>query len=120
MPRPASNRAWCRRWDELSTELLEELKKAECDVERVTELVRERRRLTTAQPVNQPGDPIVPEEEQRVWLERSLERESRLADLASEVKERIGRSLTSLKAGRAVRDRFDYGESEPRVFSTRM
>lgn len=120
MPRPASNRAWCLRWDELSTDLLEELEKPDCDVARVTELIRERRRLTTAHPVNRPGDPVVPEAEQRVWLERSLEREGRLAELAREVKSRVGRSLTSLDAGRSVRRRFSTDESSPRVFSTRV
>jgi hypothetical protein len=120
MPRPASNRGWCDRWDELSTLLLEELEKPDCNVSRVTELVRERRRLTTADPVNGPGEVLVSEEEQRVWLERSLRREDRVAALAEQVKERVGRSLASLKAGRAVRDRFDRNEAAPRVFSTRM
>lgn len=120
MPRPASNRAWCQRWDELTAQLLEELGRPDCDVAAVTELIHERRRLTTAQPLNQPGDPVVTEPEQRAWLERSLAREGQLALLAGEVKDRVARSLTSLKAGRAVRDRFDKSESEPRVFSTRM
>ena len=120
MPRPASNRAWCQRWDELSTALLEELEKPDCDVARVTELVRERRRLTTAQPVNRPGDPVVPEDEQRAWLERSLDREKRLATLAEEVKDRVARSLISLGAGRTVRRRFSSEEDAPRVFSTRV
>lgn len=120
MPRPASNRAWCVRWDELSTGLLEELEKPDCDVARVTELIRERRRLTTARPVNRPGDPVVSEEEQRLWLERSLAREGRLAELAREVRDRVGRSLTSLDAGKSVRRRFGSQDSPPRVFSTQV
>lgn len=120
MQRPASNRAWCRRWDELSTRLLEELQKPECDIERVTELVRERRRLTTAGPVNRPGELEVPEDEQRQWLHESLERERLVAEQANEVRDRIGRSLTSIRAGRAVRSRFGDSETKPRVFSTRL
>lgn len=120
MPRPASNRAWCQRWDELSSLLLDELGKQDCDVTRVTELIRQRRRLTTHCPAGGPEDPVVPEQEQMEWLKRSLEREGRLAELALEVRERLGRSLTSLEAGRAVRSRFESDDAKPRVFSTRV
>ncbi len=121
MSRPASNRTWCVRWDELSNALARELSAADCDVARVTELVQERRRLTTAHPVLAPGDRPVPEDEQRRWLEASLAREGELARLAEEVRERVGRSLSSLDAGRAVRRCFETeGGPEPRVFSTRV
>lgn len=120
IPRPASNRDWCKKWDRLSTELVAELEKPDCEVERVIELIRERRRLTTANPTPLPGDPVVPEEEQRAWLERALERERTVSELAREVQDRIGRSLVSLRAGRRVRDRFDAAEARPKVFSTRV
>ena len=120
MQRPASNRAWCERWDSLSQELLDELRQPNCRVDKVSELVRERRRLTTAHPVNGVGDPVVPIDEQRRWLKQSLERESRLAQLAVEVKEGLSRSLISLRAGRAVRTRFDSTEAVPRVINTQV
>jgi len=119
-PRPASNRAWCIRWDELSTALLEELQNPDCDVNRVADLIRERRRLTTARPVNRPGEPEISEEDQVRWLERSLQREAMLADLAREVKDRVVRSMASLEAGQKVRHRFGSAEAKPRMFSTRI
>lgn len=120
MQRPASNQAWCNRWDELSEELVQELSRPRCDTSRVSELVRERRRLTTAQPRNQKGDPVVTIEEQRAWLERSLERENRLAELAMQVRDSLGLAMISLKAGKAVRGRFGALERRPRVFSAQM
>lgn len=119
-PRPASNRRWRERWDELSSALVEELERPDCDVGRVTELVRDRRRLTTAAPTNQPGDPLISEDEERAWLERALDRERVVSELAHRVQDRIERSLISLKAGRRVRDHFDDGEARPKVFSTRL
>ena len=120
MARPASNRGWCVRWDELSVELLEELEKPDCNVAQVRALIRERRILTTASPVHRPGESPVPEDEQREWLRRSLEREERIVRLAEEVKGRLGKSVVSLQAGRAVRSRFNTAETRPRVFSTRL
>ena len=120
MQRPASNRAWCDRWDELSERLLVELAQPQCEIAKVSALIQERRRLTTAFPVNQPGDPVVSEEEEELWLERALDRETRLASLAVSVRERLGQSLTSLKAGRTVRTRFDHAEAKPRVFNTQV
>lgn len=119
-PRPASNRAWCKQWDRVSSALVDELQKPDCEVARVIEIIRERRRLTTANPVPAPGDLVVSEEEQRAWLENALERERAVSDLVREVQDRIARSLLSLKAGRRVRDRFDAAEAKPKVFSTRV
>ncbi|MBX2811622.1 MAG: hypothetical protein KTR25_07425 [Myxococcales bacterium] len=120
MQRPASNRAWCSRWDELSSALEQELGRPKVDVTIVSDLLRERRRLTTAQPFNRKGDPVVPIDEQRLWLQRALEREDRLAQLANQVLDGLGRAIVSLRAGKAVRTRFASAERKPRVFSTHM
>lgn len=119
-PRPASNRDWCEQWDISTNQLIEELSKPDCDVDRVVEIIAVRRRLTTASPISSTGSALVSEEEQHRWLVRALDREQRVSSLALEVKDRLGRSLVSLQSGRQVRRRFNEVEALPRVFSTQV
>ncbi len=121
MQRPASNRAWCVRWDELSSLLLEELKKPDCDVDQVKELVASRRRLTMANPVNTETEPALSEEAQRAWLLKAQARERDIEELARTVQERVARSILSNKAGRTVRQHFKNAAETPvRVFNAQV
>ena len=120
MQRPVSNAQWCRRWDELTTRLILELERVDCDVSRVQQLVSDRRRLTTAHPAIKNSEDELDEESQRAWLVGSLERESRLRELVVQVKDRIGCSLDSIHASGLVRSHFkDYDKVE-HVFNCQL
>ncbi|MEM1026254.1 MAG: hypothetical protein AAGD10_14165 [Myxococcota bacterium] len=98
----ARSESWCMSWDELSDELLEQLRR-ELNIERVHELLQGRQRLMTANPRPSEGRG---QAELRTWLEAARDREDAIRDAFESYRARVRAARRSMLASQATRRRF--------------
>lgn len=109
----ASSRSWCRAWDEASDGLLHALSEARPLDASVRSCIEQRQRLTNAN-LRGKGPDRVPEEEQRAWLERAVEREGAIRRAYVRYCEIVRQSVYGHRSGARVRATFgDKLESRP-------